>query len=75
MLGGVLGALGVPVATAAAAGQPSTPGSERGGREGRGRDRTTGDPQGRLTIAVNQTLVVLRADVQPTYLGLLFDAR
>ena len=33
------------------------------------------DPQGRLTLAVLQTLVVLRPDVQANYVGLPYDAR
>jgi hypothetical protein len=33
------------------------------------------DAQGRLTLAMNQTLVVLRPDVQASFVGLPFDAR
>jgi hypothetical protein len=33
------------------------------------------DGQGRLTLAVNQTLVVLRPDVQGNHVGLPYDAR
>ena len=33
------------------------------------------DAQGRLTLAVLQTLVVLRPDVQANYVGLPYDAR
>jgi hypothetical protein len=33
------------------------------------------DGQGRLTLALNQTLLVLRADLQATYIGLPYDAR
>jgi hypothetical protein len=33
------------------------------------------DAQGRLTLALNQTLVILRPDVQATYIGVPYDAR
>ena len=33
------------------------------------------DGQGRLTLAMNQTLVVLRPDAQPGFVGLAYDAR
>lgn len=33
------------------------------------------DAQGRLTIALDQTLVVLRPDVLPGYVGIAYDAR
>ena len=33
------------------------------------------DSQGRITLALNQTLLVLRPDLQATYVGLPYDAR
>jgi len=33
------------------------------------------DAQGRLTLAMNQTLVVLRPDAQAGFVGLAYDAR
>jgi hypothetical protein len=33
------------------------------------------DPQGRLTLAMNQTLIILRPDTQGNFVGLPYDAR